>query len=117
MPVRRAQLEAPERCGPRRVPGVRLCARSVCGGALIRRLAAVVQELRSGIEAVRPDNGAGLRINADLAEVLEVSQGFAERAALPPRAQGASGSSASYEICAYGVPLTRLNTYFPERPI
>ena len=49
----------------------------MCRGALVRRLAAVVQEFGCGIESVRPDDGAGLEVNADLAEVFEVSQGFA----------------------------------------
>jgi len=65
----------------------------VCRGALVRRLAAVVQEFGCGIESVRPDDGAGLEVNADLAEVFEVSQGFAEGATQQERTVDIAGDS------------------------
>jgi hypothetical protein len=50
----------------------------VCGGGLSRRLAGAVQKLGGWIEAVGPDNRACLLVDADLPEVLEVAQLFAE---------------------------------------
>jgi len=50
----------------------------VCGGTLAGRLAGVVRKLGGRIETVGPDNRACFVVNADLPEVLEVAQLFAE---------------------------------------